>query len=62
MVKNLLYDAGGADSIPGQGSKIPHSMELLSLPALSTELALSGAHTTKLETPWAATTEPTHHN
>ena len=62
VVKNLLYNAGGADSVAGQGTKIPHSMELLSLPALSTELALSEAHATQLETPRAATTEPTHHS
>ena len=62
VVKNLRYNAGGADSTPGQGSKTPHSMELLSLPALATEFALSGAHATQLETPRAATAEPTHHN
>ena len=32
VVKNLHYNAGGADSTPGQGSKIPYSMELLAFP------------------------------
>ena len=39
MVKNLPCNAGYADSIPDQGTKIPHPAEQLSLRALSTEPA-----------------------
>ena len=38
MVKNLPYNAGDADSIPGQETKIPHASELLSPRAATTEL------------------------
>ena len=38
VVKNLLYYAGDADSIPGQGTKIPHAAEQLSPHATTTEL------------------------
>ena len=39
MVKNLLYNAGDAGSIPGQGTKIPHAAGQLSLRATTTEPA-----------------------
>ena len=31
VVKNLPCNAGDAGSIPGQGTKIPHAMEQLSI-------------------------------
>ena len=31
MVENLPWGAGDVGSIPGQGTKIPHAMEQLSL-------------------------------
>ena len=39
MVKNLPSSAGDAGSMPGQGTKIPHATEQLSLCAASTEPA-----------------------
>ena len=39
MVKNPPYNAGGAGSIPGQGTKIPHAVGQLSLHATTTEVA-----------------------
>ena len=38
MVKNLPTNAGEVGSIPGQGTKIPHAMEQLSLSVATTEL------------------------
>ena len=35
--KNLPCNAGDVSSIPGQGTKIPHAMEQLSLLATTTE-------------------------
>ena len=37
VVKNPPYNAGDAGSIPGQGTKIPHAVEQLSLHATTTE-------------------------
>ena len=37
MVKNLPSNGGDAGLIPGQGTKIPHAVEPLSLPAAITE-------------------------
>ena len=37
MVNNLLWNAGQSGSIPGQGSKIPHATEQLSLHTATTE-------------------------
>ena len=39
VVKNPPYNAGDTGSIPGQGTKIPHAAEQLSLHATTTELA-----------------------
>ena len=39
VVKNLPSNAGDVDSIPAQGTKIPHATEKLSLHALTTEPA-----------------------
>ena len=39
MVKNPPYNAGDADSIPGQGTKIPHAAGQLSPRITTTELA-----------------------
>ena len=44
MVNNLPCNSGDAGSIPGQGTKIPHAMEQLSLNTAATEPACSGAH------------------
>ena len=64
VVKNLPSNAGGACSIPGQGTKIPHAAEQLSPCATTTELLhlneracipqttepmLPGAHVPQLE-------------
>ena len=37
VVKNLPCNAGDASSIPGQGTRIPHTMEPLSQRATTTE-------------------------
>ena len=37
MVKNPPCNAGDRDSIPGQGTKIPHAAEQLSTHAVTTE-------------------------
>ena len=37
VVKNLPYNAKNMGSIPGQGAKIPHATEQLSLCATTTE-------------------------
>ena len=39
VVKNPPSNAGGAGSIPGQGTKIPHSVGQLNPRAKTTELA-----------------------
>ena len=39
MVKNPPYNAGDADSIPGQGTKLPHAAEQLSPCTTTTVLA-----------------------
>ena len=39
MVKNPPYNAGDGDSLPGQGTKIPHAAGQLSPHAITTELA-----------------------
>ena len=39
MVKNLPFNAGDADSVPDQGTKISHTVEQLSQHAATTELA-----------------------
>ena len=39
MVKNPPSNAGDADVIPGQGTKIPHAVGQLSPRATTTELA-----------------------
>ena len=38
VVKIPPCNAGDVNSIPGQGTKIPHAMEQLSPPAATTEL------------------------
>ena len=38
MAKNLPTNAGEVGSIPGQGTKIPHAKEQLSLSVATTEL------------------------
>ena len=37
MVKNLPYNAGDADSVPGGGTKIPHASSQLSQHTATTE-------------------------
>ena len=44
VVKNLPCKAGDAESIPGQGTKIPHAAGQLSLRATTTEPLRSRAH------------------
>ena len=39
VVKNSPYNVGDADSIPGQGTKIPHAAGQLNSRATTTELA-----------------------
>ena len=43
VVKNLPSNAADAGSIPGQGTKIPHAAEQLSLCAATTEPTCPGA-------------------
>ena len=49
VVKNLPSNAGNKGSIPGQGTKIPHALEQLSLQAVITEPARSRARMPQLE-------------
>ena len=70
MVRNPPSNAGGAGSIPGQGTKIPHAMGQLSPRAATTEPTCSGAHAPQLErslrvatkSPHTTTKEPACHN
>ena len=55
VVKNPPYNAGDADSIPGQGTKIPHAAGQLSPSATTTE-----PECRKLQSPHAL--EPASHN
>ena len=55
LVVQRLSNAGDPGSIPGQGTKTPHSSEQLSPHATTAE-----AHV--LWSPQATTTEPIHHN
>ena len=54
-VKNPPSNAGDTGSIPGQGTKIPHAEEELSLLTTTTELARLNKKARVLQT-----TEPTH--
>ena len=47
VVKNLPCNAGDIGSIPGQGTRIPHTEEQLSQRATATEPAHSRAHETR---------------
>ena len=49
VVKNLPCNAGDAGSIPGWGTKIPHSAE-----HLSPHPTILSPPTPQLESPWAA--------
>ena len=57
VVKNPPCNAGDTGSIPGQGTKIPHAMGHLSLPATTTELTLfnqsSRAANYRVHAPWS---------
>ena len=55
MVKNPPYNAGGAGSIPGQGTKIPYATGQLSPDATTTELTHLNDRALEPQT-----TEPTH--
>ena len=57
VAKNPLSNAGDAGSIPGWGTKSPHSEGQLSPHAATTEPTHSGAHTPQLESPRATTRE-----
>ena len=50
-VKNLPYNVGDADSIPGQGTKISHAGEQQSLSATTTQPMTSRAGKPQLESP-----------
>ena len=75
VVKNLLYNARDAGSIPGQGTKIPHAARQLSPCTTTTELAhlnwracvprttvpmSSGTHTPQLQS--SSALETARHN
>ena len=49
VIKNLPCNAGDVGSIPGQGTKIPHALEQLSLCATATEPTCSAACAPQLE-------------
>ena len=49
VVKKLPSNAGDVGSIPGQGTKIPHALEQLSLQAAVTDPAHSRACIPQLE-------------
>ena len=49
VIKNLPCNEGDVGSIPGQGTKIPHALEQLSLCATTTEPTCSGACAPQLE-------------
>ena len=58
-LKNQSCNSGDIGSIPGWGTKIPHAMEQLSLPAATTEPRCSGTHVTQLESPCVETKDAT---
>ena len=69
MVKNPPCNSGDADSIPGEGAKIPHAEEQLSLHTTATEAhARQSAHVTTIELgchndwAYAPQLESPHHN
>ena len=62
VVKNPPSNAGDTGLIPGRGTKIPHAMGQLSLRAVTTEPACSGARVPQLESPCATIREPVCHN
>ena len=59
MIKNPPSNAGDVGLIPGQGTKISHAVEQLSLRATTTEPVRSGAREPQLErSPGASTKSP----
>ena len=48
-LKNQSCNSGDIGSVPGWGTKIPHAVEQLSLPATATEPRCSGTHVTQLQ-------------
>ena len=57
VVKNQPSNAGDMDSLPCQGTKIPHAAGQLSQCAATTEPVRSGAHTPELERSLCAATK-----
>ena len=51
MVKNVPYNAGDADSVPGGGTKIPHASSQLSQHTATTESMCSRADALQQEKP-----------
>ena len=60
VVKNLLCNAVDVDSIPGQGTKIPHASRWLSLNTSTTEPMGSGGSVFQLESSHAASKDPAY--
>ena len=60
VVKNLPCNAGDTGSIPGQGTKIPHAPEQLSLPATTTKACMPWSLCTAITEP--TTRQSVHHN
>ena len=54
MVKNLPYNAGDSDSVPGRGTKIPHASSQLSQHTATIESKCSRTGALQQE-------KPTHH-
>ena len=59
VVKNSPPNAWDVGWIPGQGTKIPHAAEQLSLYTTTTEPMNSGAHAPQLDSRWATVKDPT---
>ena len=57
MIENLPCNAGDSGSIPGQGTKIPHTVEQLSLRTTTAELVHSQVRVLQPESLSAATPE-----
>ena len=59
VVKNSPPNAWDVGWIPGQGTKIPHATEQLSLYSTTIEPMRSGAHVPQLDSRWATVKDPT---
>ena len=61
MVKNAPCNAEVMGSTPGQGTKIPHAMEQLSLRVATAETVRARARTPQLDSLCIATKDPAWH-